>query len=326
LQQSAQSNKRQFFRINVELPVYLLPWERNTGEEGHSVCEIPSEINFSPAEILPSAKRECFSEEQQRLEALFANEKHQKNGAVSLFSGLNRRIEFLAWLFDQVSEGKDPSHSNEYALRMEQNRAFKAPELGEASRVGALISALDQRIHESIHILMAPLHSTAQTQLWFYDDPMPAPLSCDGLVDNLHTLAQNGNWLSQVLVALIAKLNIYEAALANLQAYSHRVPRPEMWPVYSANLSAGGMALHLLGDFELHEAVGVWLQLEQTVLCLPGRVVHVMPSDCAEEIAKQGEGLQRVAFEFVDLPEAQSAAITRFVTQQELAGAHRHAT
>nr|WP_246261629.1 PilZ domain-containing protein [Thiomicrorhabdus cannonii] len=157
-----------------------------------------------------------------------------------------------------------------------------------------------------------------------------APFSADSYLHNLNALAEQGNWLSQVLVALVAKLNLYESACRQLKHYGDGVPQPGEWALQQANLSVGGIAIHTPDSYEVSESVVLFLQIESHPQVVEARVVNVLrledddphgastPSTVSKDKAPQ----YRVAFEFEHLGADQLALITRFVTAQELAMAH----
>ncbi|MDG6774714.1 hypothetical protein QCB45_10260 [Thiomicrorhabdus sp. ZW0627] len=308
-----QENKREFFRINVELPVYIHPLEEGYGTE-----------NISPAFILPATQKQRVEEANTEIQRLFKDEHHIENGAVELFSEIDQRIDFLAFMLDELMEGRDPRHHEDFYERLDGDHRICPPESCHSTKVFPLIEAVYQRIDDIVRELLEMVNRSVEGEVVFYSASTRGLFSGEEYLHNLSILAEQENWLALVLVDLIAKLNVYESAYTNLKAVSHVVPHPNDWLVHPVNLSAGGIALESTQQFSLRDRVCVLMKIEEHVLYAYADVVNIMPASLLDVSNAEipHVQIQRVSFKFEHLSADDAALITRFVTAQELACAH----
>lgn len=298
--------------MDVSLPLYVL-----------SLPQVSDRPQVFKQRILPEAQIQEFEQASAALKVLFSDERHIANGAVPLFSGLNQRIDFMAWLLIQLIEKTCPKAHPEFFNRLQQDHAIPAPQGGRASKVFPLIEAMHQRIDQLIATLLSLIERRLEGETVFYDEA-DFPLFCgEDYVHNLPVLASQGNWLSQVLTHLNSKLNVYELAYHNLKKVSPIIPAPQNWPVQSVDLSRGGMAFDSSSPFKMDQKLCILMEIEGRVLLVYAQVVHVTSSASqGPQSAPSQDEIQRIAIQFEGLSEEDAACITRFVTSQELALAH----
>ncbi len=308
-----EQNKREFFRINVELPIYIHPLDETVGGE-----------HVSKSFILPATQLQRVEQADSEIQRLFTDPHHIENGAVELFSEINQRINFLAYMLDELMEGRDPRHHEDFYVRLDNDHRICPPETFHTSKVFPLIEAFYQRIDEIVRELLEMMNRSAEGEIVFYSASTRGLFSGEEYLHNLSALAEQGNWLALVFVDLIAKLNVYESAYANLKAVSHVVPHPDDWLVLPVNLSAGGIALESTQPFSINDRVCVLMKIENTVLYAYADVVNIKPANLLDAANQEIPYLQvqRVSFKFEHLGADDAALITRFVTAQELACAH----
>ncbi|MBN2866942.1 MAG: hypothetical protein JXK16_13120 [Thiotrichales bacterium] len=300
-------NKRKFFRMNVELPVFI--W---------AVPESVSEMS------VPSKSNAAFQRHQSQLNHLFLDEKHLRNGAINLFKGVNQRVDFLVWLLDYLIQGKDPRQSKDFYPKLDQDRLISMPEGNGKSSVFPLIHALYYRVDELILSLLAAVEQSYDGQVFLFTRPLYAPFSGERYLHNLAALADKGNWLAQVLQNLIFKLNIYEQAYTDLKARFGDLSYPEHWPIRGLNLSTGGLAIEGEDEFAADGSFYVLMQLPQAIVAAQARIVGRLPigTSVSSQQSEKPKSRYRVSFEFENVAPGQQALITQFVIEQELVSAH----
>lgn len=302
-----KENKRQFFRMNVDLPLFM---QADSALNTHAL-KIPSQDLV-------------FKQHQTQLNQLFLDETHIKNGAIKLFEGVNQRLNFLVWLLDEILQGKDPRQANDFYQKLDQDRLISMPLGNGKSAVFPLIHALYNRVDELISSLLEALDQSYNGHVFLFTRPLYAPFSGERYLHNLTTLADKGNWIAQVLQNLIFKLNAYEQALTDFKAYFGDLSYPERWPIRSVNLSSGGLAVESEEAFELNQRFHVLLQLTEQIVGVQARVVGWLPigSDHLNDRPGKMQSRHRVSLAFEAVSPSDQALITQFVTEQELASAH----
>lgn len=296
-------DKRRHFRVNVEVALYVYRLDRPGRPDAQ-------------ARALHRADMDALQAVNEVLAARLGDATHIANGAVALFAPFNERLAFVADLLAAFFEGKSPREQPDFAMRCQQALMPLDFEALSQSKVYRLLNALAARITAMTQSLVAMAQWSRDQQLFYSGEPPAAPLRADAFLHNLEALAEQGNWLSIVLVNLIAKLTLLEADCRALKTAAEAVPPVSHWGVHAANLSGGGLAIQSAEPFEPHEPVRVFLQLEGEVVSLAGQVVSCQP------LKETDTPLYRVAFAFEQLNADQDALITRFVIAQELA-AHR---
>lgn len=302
-----QDNKRQFFRMNVSLPLYVQPLasQNRSAEASH---------------IEPFSKDALFQRCNSQLAELFADKAHLNNGATNLFRGINQRLDFLVWLLDHLIESNDPRQSPDFYQRVDQDRTITLPQGDGQSSVFPLLHALFYRVDELVLNLLDAIEKSADGRVFLFTRPIYAMFSGERYLHNLQTLADKGNWLAQVLQALIFKLNASEQAYAHLKDRFQDLCYPERWPVTAVNLSSGGLSIETEQPYQVDQVVCILLQVDEVIISAQAKVVVVLPisntatSDCPR--------CKRVAFEFIEMTADDQARITQFVTAQELASMH----
>jgi len=300
-------NKRQFFRMNVELPLYIQPFDTNSNK--------PSSIP------LPSKKNQVYQQAHSQLLTSFKDESHIKNGAVELFSNINRRLEFLVWLLDLLIEGKDPKDQKEYFQRLDQDRLILLPEGNGKSSVFPLIHSLFYQVDELISGLIDTVEHSVEGHVFLFTRPVREPFSGTRYLHNIDTLASNGVWLAKVIQNLIIKLNLYEQAYCELKESFKDLSYPERWPVTAVNLSTGGLAFETEKSYTLNDEFCILLQMEEQIIYAKAKVVAIHPIGSDDKRAR-ATARHRVSFSFLVINPSSTARITQFVTAQELAFAH----
>ena len=303
-----KENKRQFFRMNVDLPLF-----------------IQAESELDVLTLKTPSQDPVFQQHQTQLKQLFLDETHIKNGGVNLFEGVNQRCDFIVWLLDEILQGKDPRKAGCFYQKSDQDRLIRMPGGNGKSAVFALIHAFYNRVDELISSLLEAIEQSLNGHVFFFPRSLYAPFSSEHYVHNLLSLADQGNWIAQVLQHLISKLNICEQALADLKDTFGNLNYPERWPVRSVNLSGGGLAIEDEGVFELNQRFHVLLQLKDQILGAQASVVNLLPigsNNLGENPGNTHQSRHRVSFAFEDVSPSDQALITQFVTEQELDSAH----
>lgn len=302
-------NKRQFFRMNVELPLYIQPLDSSR------VLSADSKHLF-----LSRQQQNAFKQYQAELFNLFQDEQHLNNGAVELFSEINQRLDFLVWLLDLLMQGQNPRQQADFYLRLDQDRLVTLPEGNGQSSVFPLIHALFYHVDELISSLIETIEHSIEGKVFLYTRADYEPFSGSRYLHNLDALADKGNWLAQVLQNLIFKLNIYEQAYLKLKAYFKDLSYPERWPMKAVNLSTGGIGLEVEKPYQLEDKLCVLLLIDNQVLYAQAKVVAVQPIGSDQH--RHPTPRHRVSMAFLSISTDSQAIITQFVSAQELALAH----
>jgi len=304
-----QSDKRQSFRMNVELPFYIQPFNSSlmlsTGSTG---------------KFLSNQQKKRFKQHDAELKELFLDETHLKNGAVDLFSDLNQRLDFLVWLLDLLMQGQNPRQQKTYYQRLDQDRLISLPVGNGQSSVFPLIHALYHQVDELISGLVETIENSVEGKVFLYTRASYDTFSGERYLHNLKVLAEKGNWLAKVLQNLIYKLNVYEQAYSNLKEHFQDLSYPERWSMTGVNLSSGGLGIETEHHYELDDQVCVLLQVGEQIMYAQAKVVAIQP--VGSDDGRVPTPRHRVSFAFVSINPSSQALITQFVAAQELASAH----
>lgn len=311
-------NKRRHFRVNAEIPIYVYRLQAHA----------PAASQHGMA--LSAADREQIEHVKLTLARLFSEPKHVASGAAALFMQFDQQLDFVFWMLERFFHQQNPLEHAEFRERRAHALAPLQYEALRQSKVYPLMQAFNRHVERLIHFLLLMAECSHSDRVLYIGDKLVRPFSAESYLHNLDTLAQQGNWLSQVLVALVAKLNLSESACRQLKRYGDGVPQPAEWALQQANLSVGGIAMHTPDDYEVSEQVVLFLQIESQPLVVDARVVNVLrleedgtaPASSLQAVTSDKTSHYRVAFEFEHLDADQLALITRFVTAQELALAH----
>lgn len=297
------ANVRRFFRYDVEIPLYF----ETVDLHGHHVH---------------AGRRDLFHlEEETRLEELNAQIGTlleevftADTDAMHIFYMLNHRIQYMAWLLDDLVEGLDPRLRNDYKFRMREDKKHKPPMTRRDSKVGPLIQGFYLQIEDHIAELIETVQNSIEGKIFLFPRKVKPMFESDDYVTNLSQLAEKGVLPARTLVLLIEKLNIYETVFARLKKVFHQISDPDSWDVQRVNLSAGGFGFLTNQKFKDFAYMNVFMQLDDDILVCRAKIV-------LNKKMARGDFLFRVAVEFEFLTSEHAEKITLFTQHKELKAA-----
>lgn len=294
------SEKRSFFRFDVNIPYYLEPLNENGG------C-----LHVERDSLISPEAYQTILQQSHELKTLFQDSKHIENGGVQLFAALNKKLELMVWLLESVLSGEDVRHQADYQQHINQNQKFTMPDSNNSSKVFPLLNAFYLRVDAYIAELVHVIENSVQGKVFMFDQKPPKPFKVENYIKGLDSLAKKGNWLAKVILALVAKLNYYEDLFSKLKQAYKELSDTESWPTENVNLGAGGFAVYLSERFALAQKTCVIFQMDQEFVFAQGSCVYQAKNGNAQD-------KMRTAFQFDDISSEDSAHIVRFLMAKEL--------
>ena len=292
--------KRSFFRFDVTFPYYLE--EMN----GDGVCFHINRATFA----LPKEEKQILAF-KTRLDIFFQDQHHIQNGGVEIFRGLNRKVEFMAWLLDSILLGNSVLSSDEYHDRMKENKQFSIPESKGSSKVLPLLQAFSVRVDHYIDELVGVMEHSLRNKVFFYHKKPLELFNTRNHLKGLEELAQKRNWLAMVITSLVSLLNVYEARLIRVKEAYQPISDVDNWDEGRVNLGAGGFAIYSETLFELNQKVCALFKMDDEFVFGQASCVHF--SEKADF-----NDLHRASFKFDEISQEDSAHIVRFLMAKEL--------
>ena len=303
-QQRKIQEQRKFFRYDVSVPVYLKP----------IVQELSA--SMTPQQrLIPEQISQQYSQLTQalnsQLNTLFKDEKFIQNGGVELFDGLNQKLDFMIWLFDEMLQGHHPRGDDAFAAKWIQAQKMTVPKGGHESAFIAMLQAFYTRVDSITAELMAVMDKKHLTKVYLFDEASQANFSSEHYLHNLYSVAEQGNWLACVTELMIDKLNTYENALREVKEVTQELSNSQHWPIESVNLAAGGFALHSHVDIQMGDRVCALFLLDDQYVLTEAKCVGLDSSSEFDDRTK-------FAFQFESISAEDEALIVRFLTSKEL--------
>lgn len=302
------SNVRRFFRYDVDIPLYFEPAAKYDA--------YPSDVK--QPRLLKKTEERHLDALEAGIRVLLKEAFAPESDALRIFFILNHRVDYMAWLLDDIMEGQDPRQRHDFKFRLREDLKLKLPEVSRVSKVGSLIEGFYRQVGDHIHELLESVNNSIHGKIFLFPRQTRDLFSASHYVRNLEDLADRGVMPAKVLRLLIQKLNVYETVFARLKEAYHAIADPSHWPVRSVNLSAGGFSFISPEPYEIFSHLNVFMQLENQVLVCRGKVVlnKAIKRKDSPETYKVG-----VEFEF--LGQAHARIITLFEQKRELRDAMR---
>ncbi len=291
------SEKREFFRFDVQIPYFL------EAQDTAKHC-----LHVHKEDLTSSQDIENLQRIDQCLRELFAEQKYIDNGGVALFAGLQHKLEIMAWLLDEILQGGDTFARTDYHQKIEQNQALQLPETDRSSKVFPLLEAFYERIENYIAELASVIDNSVQGKVFMYRNASPKSFNVEHYMHGLPVAAEQGNWLAQVILLSVEKLNLYENLFKRLKAAYKKLSNHQDWPIADVNLAAGGFAVHLPHVYATGSRICCLFKLDEEFVFARAVCVY-------QELDK---ALKRTAFQFEEISSEDEAHIVRFLRSKEL--------
>ncbi|MDG4812652.1 hypothetical protein P8629_06490 [Hydrogenovibrio sp. 3SP14C1] len=294
------ANVRRFFRYDVEVPLYF----ETVDEQGY---------------LLKVNRKKLISEQEEahleylnlEIKALLSEAFSAESDALRIFTMLNHRINYMAWLLDDLIDQVDPRLRSDYKFRLREDHKLKLPDVRNESKVGPLIEGFFLQLSEHIHELIESVENSIEGKIFLFPRKIKPNFNEQDYVKNLKELSDKGIAPAKVLVLLVERLNLYETILGRLKEAYHSISDPETWAVQKINLSAGGFSFFTNETFDNFAHMNIFMQLDEHILVCRGKIV-------LNKKLKNATFLYRVAVEFVFLSNEHAQKITLFEQRREL--------
>lgn len=294
------ANVRRFFRYDVEIPLYF----ETVDVHGHHV-------HAGRRDLFHLEEETRLEELNQQINNLLEEVFSADSDAMHIFYMLNHRIQYMAWLLDDLIEGQDPRLRNDYKFRQREDRKHQPPLVKRDSKVGPLIQGFYLQIDDHLSELIETVQNSIDGKIFLFPRKVKPFFEADDYVTNLPQLASKGVLPAQTLVLLIEKLNVYETVFARLKQAFHQISDPDSWETQKVNLCAGGFAFLTNQKFDNFAHMNVFMQLDEDILVCRGKIV-------LNKSLARGDYLFRVAVEFEFLSSEHAEKITLFIQHKEI--------
>ncbi|QBZ83895.1 hypothetical protein GHNINEIG_01963 [Hydrogenovibrio crunogenus] len=294
------ANVRRFFRYDVEVPLYF----ETVDDKGY---------------VLKVNRKKLISEQEEAhlehlnltIKELLAEAFSAESDALHIFYMLNHRINYMAWLLDDLIDQVDPRLRSDYKFRLREDHKHKLPDVRNESKVGPLIEGFFLQLTDHIHELIESVENSIDGKIFLFPRKIKPNFNERDYVKNLKELSDKGIAPAKALILLIERLNLYETILGRLKEAYHSISDPETWAVQKINLSAGGFSFLTNQKFENFAHMNVFMQLDDHILVCRGKIV-------LNKKLKSAEFSYRVAVEFEFLSNEHAQKITLFEQHCEL--------
>lgn len=298
-------DKRNHFRYDVMVPLYIEP----LASEG-------AFISFSKHASSYQANEAEMHALNVQLETYFRNPKYICNGGVQLFSEVNQKLSFLAYLLESAAQGHDPRTDTDFAHRYFAQKKLVAPQQHEASPFISLVQAIYHRIDTLTNELVSAFDKSIRGKAFMFTRAAQPNLTSQNYLPKLNAMAEKGNWLAQVAETVLAKLNIYEEMLRSLKASSYELSNSQQWPLEQINLGAGGFAVTMAPNYQVGDEISV-------LFLLDGHYVMAQATCVAVDRVAFAANEVRAAFRFDAIQSEDEALIVRFLNAKALSDARQ---
>jgi len=259
-------------------------------------------------DLMSSHDLEEVSRLEHALSVLMNQQKYIDNGGVALFAELQSKVDLMVWLLDEILQGGDTFANSNYHHQLEVNRSLDLPETSRSTKVFPLLEAYFNRVEDYITELSEVVDNSVHGKVFMYQNKALKPFATEHYIQGLDKAAKGGNWLAQVIILLVEKLNLYEKLFLRLKLAYKKLSNHESWPISMVNLAAGGFAVHLPQNYAKGDRVCCLFKMDQQFVF--ARAVCVYQGE--------GEKAKRTAFQFEEISSEDEAHIVRFLRSKEL--------
>jgi len=288
-------NVRRYFRYDLQMSCKILPVQDFV--EVNERLQVILEPSFSTIQ------------NQRNLEQLIGKLKTAQSKSLPIFTTLEQRLEFIAWMLKHFAEGKNPKLQSGFAQKYKLDKAQKRPNLSESSHIAPLILGLYDQIDWVISELLDVIRNTLRDTIFFFPVSQLENFFSTKYITNLSSLAGREILPAQILESLIAHFNVQIESM-NLLIEEHKeVSDIRLWPNDKINLSAGGIAFNTRNHFEKFSLVDCLLNMDGKILLMRGKVLNQI---------EQRMGTFKTVVDFVLPTEVEQSQIHLFIQKAEL--------
>lgn len=290
---------REFYRLDVNVSYFIKP-----------LLEVRQCLQLQQTSFADPMEEGKFEQLDQKLNRLFAQQKYIDNGGVELFAVFQQKLDLLEWLLKQSLMQKDHILMGEYEQKMQQNVGAKMPELDEQSKIYPLLKAMYLRLDDYIHQMNEVFERRLQHDAFISDKHAIRKFDAAQYMNGLPGAAQKGNWIANVLVVMLKKLNLFEYHYAELKEANKFLADFLSWNKAPVNLAAGGFALQTTDAYQVGDRVCSIFVLDDHFIQAEAECVY------QNEVPQQNG--KRTAFKFTNISAEHQAEVVRFLTTKEL--------
>jgi len=151
------ANVRRFFRYDVEVPLYF----ETVDDKGY---------------VLKVNRKKLISEQEEAhlehlnltIKELLAEAFSAESDALHIFYMLNHRINYMAWLLDDLIDQVDPRLRSDYKFRLREDHKHKLPDVRNESKVGPLIEGFFLQLTDHIHELIESVENSIDGKIFLF--------------------------------------------------------------------------------------------------------------------------------------------------------------
>lgn len=294
------ANVRRFFRYDVEIPLYF-----------ETVDVQGRHLRVNRDKLIKRQEAFHLEELDHDIRELLSEAFSPTSDALRIFHMLNHRIDYMAWLLDDIIEGHDPRLRHDYKFRLREDRKITPPEVSNVSKVGPLIEGFYLQVSDHLHELIESVQNSIDGKIFLFPRKIKPNFDETDYVSNLGELSERGILPAKALELLIQKLNFYETVFARLKEAYHSISDPGSWPVMPVNISAGGFSFNTNETFEKFAHMNIFMQLDDNILVCRGKIV-------LNKALKNSEFAYKIGVEFEFLSREHAEIITLFEQHREL--------
>lgn len=289
--------QRANFRFDIKIPLYL----EQQDSERHCLHVYKHDL-ISKKEIALSKRLE------DSLDMLFKKHKYIENGGVELFADIKFKLDFMAWLLEQILQGGDALNSPEFEEKRHYFEGLKQDYITQLPKVTPFLQSCSNALNVHIGELCSVIDHSIQNKVFLYRHTPSQRFNSKHYIEVMTPTAKQGNWVAEVILLICHRLAITEQLFIKLKQAYEALSDHEAWPLFEVNMAAEGFALHLPQTYRVNDRICCLFNMDDEFVFAQARCVY----------QEMGANAKRTAFEFEHISAEDQAHIVRFLSAKEL--------
>ncbi len=269
--QAPAYNRRRFFRLNTQLPLFFA-----------------AEEAVHPREIY-TLRTDYFSPYMRRQVEGALNSLHVWLGQVQehrvtlerIFSEMEAGLTFFGETLTYITEGIHPRKMpNTFFQFQRWQHGFDSLHLLEqnAPRTHTFISQIEEKFKYYLGCLEEMVKRSDENHL-YAQKSFKVAFPLDATVETLSAPRFARNPLVQSILSAVRLLELYIEVFRDLNNDHAFRNSPNLWPTFDMNISGGGLSFHTTKGYKNHQLldIGLYLPMMEQAARFKGRIVNIMP-------------------------------------------------